>query len=203
MPESSPFVNHVEMNFQPGERESARALFECMGFGVWDHGPWLVVSVDPDTANGVDNVMYASEPIPAQQRFEDALAKALADNPEVTEAFEHFKDVRVAHPQYSFHFGASMGSQEEWQERTDRLKEAAVSHPVLKGRIEVSVFTPGDPGSVGNVYQAFVLTDILSTGTLQTGLIFEVQFYPRNAEGVIDGEELFATSTPLDPETLV
>lgn len=203
MAESSPFINHVEMIFQPGERDAARALFESMGFGVGDHGPWLVVSIDPATGNGVDNVMYASEPVPAQQQFEEALAEALADSPAATAALEHYNGVRAKHPQYNFHFGASMGSQEEWAERTDRVKEAVENNALLKGRVEISVFTPGDPGSVGNVYQAFVLTDILSTGTLQTGLIFELQFYPRNANGEIDGAELFATSTPLDPKTIV
>jgi hypothetical protein len=203
MAESSPFVNHVEMIFRPGERGAARKLFESLGFGVGDHGPWLVVSVDPATGNGVDNVFYASEPIPAQQTFEDALAKALCDDPAATAAREHYEEVRLAHPQYSFHFGVSMDSQAGWQERTDRIREAAANDPLLKGRVEVSVFLPGDPGSVGNVYQAFVLTDILSTGTMQTGLILEVQFYPRNESGEIDGAELFATSTPLDPKTLV
>ena len=60
-----------------------------------------------------------------------------------------------------------------------------------------------DPGSVGLVYQTFVLTEILSTGTLQTGLIFELQWYPTNADGVVDWEEQAAQSTALDPKTIV
>jgi hypothetical protein len=43
------------------------------------------------------------------------------------------------------------------------------------------VIYASDPGAVGAVHQTFVLTDILATGTLQTGVIFELQWYPRNA----------------------
>jgi hypothetical protein len=197
------FINHVEMIFQPGEREAARTLFESLGFEVSDFGPWLVVSVEPATANGVDNVMYASEPVPAQQRFEDALAKAIANDPEATAALKHYRGVRVEHPQYNFHFGASMASYEDWEQRTAQVKETVENNPLLKGRVDVSVFNPGDPGAVGAVHQTFVLTDILATGTLQTGVIFELQWYPRNADGELDWEELTATSTYTDPATIV
>jgi hypothetical protein len=196
-------LNHVEMIYRPGERDAARALFETLGFGVSDFGPWLVVAIDPETGNGIDNVMYASEPVPAQQRFEDALQDAIAGHPEAAAALAHYRDVRVAHPQYNFHFGASIPTLEEWRLRTERVQHAAEHHPLLKGRVEVSSFEPGDPGSVGLVYQTFVLTEILATGTLQTGLIFEVQWYPTNADGVVDWEEQAAQSTALDPKTIV
>jgi hypothetical protein len=196
-------INHVEMIFQPGEREAARAFFETMGFGVSDFGPWLVVVVDPASANGIDNVMYASEPIPAQQKFEDALRHAIANDTEASATLEHYRSVRLAHPQYNFHFGTSIPTREEWAERTERVKEAARSHPLLKGRIDVSVFNPGDPGSVGPQYQTFLLTDILSTGTLQTGLIFELQWTPTRESGEVDFEELAAQATYPDPNSLV
>jgi hypothetical protein len=103
-----------------------------------------------------------------------------------------------------FHFGASIPTHEEWAERTERVKEAASSHPLLKGRLEVSVFNPGDPGSVGPVHQTFVLSDIVSTGTLQTGLIFELQWYPVVPEpGEVDWEAMASTATYRDPETIV
>lgn len=196
-------INHVEMIYQQGERETARALFETMGFGVSDFGPWLVVSVDPSNGNGIDNVMYASEPVPAQQKFEAALAEAIANHPEAAAQLEHYRGVRVAHPQFNFHFGASVPTLEDWQERATRLREAAESHELLEGRIEVSVFNPGDPGAVGPQHQCFILTDVLSTGTLQTGLIFELQWTPTNAAGEIDFAELSAQSTAPDPLSIV
>ena len=197
-------INHVEMIFQPGEREAARAYFETLGFGVSDFGSWLVVAVDPNTGNGIDNVMYASEPVPAQQQFEDALAKALDAHPEAAAALEHYRGVRVAHPQFNFHFGASIPTHEEWVERTERIVAAAGSHPLLRGRIDVSVFNPGDPGAVGPIHQTFVLTHILSTGTLQTGLIFELQWRPRVPKpGEMDLEKMASTATYPDPATIV
>jgi hypothetical protein len=202
---SRPEINHVEMLFQPGEREAARAFFESLGFTVSDFGPWLFVFVDLPTANGTHNVMYASEPVPAQQRFEDALAQAIANHPEASAALDHFREVRVAHPQFTFHFGASIPTHAEWAERTERIKEAARSHPLLKGRVEVSVFNPGDPGGVGNnVYQTFIITEILATGSLQTGLIFEFQHYTSTlTPGEIDLEALSGTATYPDPKSIV
>lgn len=196
-------INHAEMIFRPGERENARAFFDMLGFSVMDFGPWLVVNVDPTNGNGIDDVMYASEPIPAQQRFEDALREAIADHPEASAALEHYNGVRVAHPHYNFHFGVSIPTHEEWVERVERAREAARSHPLLEGRVEISAFDPGDPGSVGPQYQAFMLTDILSTGTLQTGLIFELQWTPTNEAGEVDWGELAAQATYVDPTTLV
>ncbi|MFT3865127.1 MAG: hypothetical protein QM729_12700 [Solirubrobacterales bacterium] len=196
-------INHVEMIYEPGEREAAQALFELMGFGVSDFGPWLVVNVDPETGNGIDNVMYASEPVPAQQQFEDALQEALAAHEGATAALEHYRGVRVAHPQYNFHFGASVPTLEDWKERVARLEDAAANHPQLKGRFDLSVFNPGDPGAVGPQHQAFILTHILATGTLQTGLIFELQWTPTNDAGEIDFAELSAQSTAPDPLSIV
>lgn len=203
MAERPPFINHVEMIIQPGEREAARAYFETLGFGVSDFGPWLVVAVDPETGDGINNVMYASEPVPAQQKFEDALEKALANDSEATAALEHYRGVRVGHPQFNFHFGASLPTFEEWEKRTERIQEAARSHPLLKDRIEVSVFNPGDPGAVGPQQQTFVLTHLLSTGTLQTGLIFELQWTPTNADGEVDFAELSGQATYPDPASIV
>jgi hypothetical protein len=196
-------INHVEMIHRPGEREHARAFFETLGFSVADFGPWLVINVDPANANGIDNVMYASAPVPAQQQFEDALAEAIANDPKAAAALEHYRSVRGAHPQYNFHFGASIPTHEDWAERTKRMQDAARNHPLLKDRIQVSVFNPGDPGSVGPQSQTFVLTDILSTGTLQTGVIFEIQWTPTNAAGEVDWDELSGQSTYMDPALIV
>lgn len=196
-------INHVEMIFQPGERDAARAFFEVLGFGVADFGPWLVVSVDPENGNGIDNVMYASEPVPAQQQFEDALAEALEGHEGASAALAHYREVRIAHPQFNFHFGASVPTKEDWEDRVKRIEDAAENHPLLKDRINLSVFNPGDPGAVGPQYQAFILTHILATGTLQTGLIFELQWTPTNAKGEIDFAELSGQSTAPDPLSIV
>ncbi|MFT3865128.1 MAG: hypothetical protein QM729_12705 [Solirubrobacterales bacterium] len=197
-------INHVEMIFRPGEREAARAFFETMGFAVSDFGPWLVVNVDPENANGIDNVMYASEPVPAQQRFEEELREALGAHDGASAALEHYREVRVAHPQFNFHFGASLPTREIWEERTGRVREAAADHPLLKGRVDVAVFNPGDPGSVGPIHQTFLLTEILSTGTLQTGLIFELQWRPNApAPGQMDLGKMASTATYPDPSSIV
>jgi hypothetical protein len=195
-------LNHVEMIYRPGERDAARALFEALGFGVSDFGPWLVVAIDPSTFNGVDNLMYASEPVPAQRRFEAALERAIASDPEASAALEHYRSVRRAHPQFNFHFGATLPTLEDWTERTERLQEAVRTNPLLQGRVDISVFNPGDPGAVG-INQTFALTDIIATGTLQTGVIFELQWYPSNEAGEVDIAALAAKATAPDLESIV
>ncbi|MBF6619032.1 MAG: hypothetical protein ITG02_02235 [Patulibacter sp.] len=198
-----PFINHVEMIHKPGEREAARAFFELLGFEVKDFGPWLVVEPNPENSNGLDNVMYVSEPIPAQQKFEDALAKAIANDPDTVAALDHYNEVRGKHPHYNFHFGVALRTREEWDKRLESAQREIETNPLLKGRVKIAPFNPGDFGSVGPQSQAFFLTDIVATGTLQTGLIFELQWTPRNEAGEIDQEALYAAATYLDPETLV
>lgn len=179
-------INHVEMAFRAGERDHARAVFEVLGFTVQEYGPWLIIAVDPETSNGVDNTIYCNEVIPAQQKFEDALATALRSDPDLAGALDHYKSVRSAHPQYTFHWGVSLPSYEDWQERVERVREAGRSHPLLEGRIDVvGVFEPGHPDSVTAQSQAFVVTDVLGSGPFPLGLQVELQWTPVHDNGDI------------------
>ncbi len=181
-----PVLNHVEMVYRPGEREAARAFFETLGFAVSDHehgGPWLVIKVDPEAGPGIDNMLYANEPTPAQQKFEEALDRALATDAPLAAGLDRYRSIRQAHPQYIFHFGASLPTREEWAERVERLREANRSHPLLAGRIDLDVREPGVPGALGPLSQAFIHTDILATGPFALGLLFDLQWRPDIAPG--------------------
>ena len=185
MPER-PLLNHVEMLYRPGEREAARAFFEALGFEVSDlpGGPWLVITVDPEAGPGTDNVMYANEPTPAQQNFEAALDEALAADSRLAETLERYRNIRRSYPQYVFHFGASLPTREDWEERVDRLLEAGRSNPLLAGRVEIKVSEPGMPGALGPMSQAFVYTDIVACGPFAlTGVLFDLQWRPGFAAG--------------------
>jgi hypothetical protein len=176
-----PLLNHVEMVYRPGDREAAQAFFETLGFAVSDlpGGPWLVIRVDPDADFDGDNVMYANEPTPAQRNFEAALERALENDSELAETLDRYRSIRRAHPQYVFHFGASLPTHEEWEARLEQLQEAARSHPLLKGRIDIKVSEPGIPGALGPLSQAFVYTDILAAGPFaSSGLLFDMQWKP-------------------------
>jgi hypothetical protein len=181
-----PLLNHAEMVYHPGDRAAAQAFFETLGFGVSDlpGGPWLVITIDPKAGVSTDNVMYANEPTPAQQNFEAALEQALATDSQLAATLERYRSIRRAHPQYVFHFGASLPTHEEWEERLERLQEASRNHPLLAGRVDIKVSEPGMPGALGPLSQAFIYTDILACGPFAlAGLLFDMQWRPDLAPG--------------------
>jgi hypothetical protein len=189
-------INHVEMVYRPGQVDFARAFFETLGFAVSEYGPWLIIMVDPVTGNGLDNVMYCNEAVPAHQRFEEALERAIKSDSQLSAALDHYRDVRRAHPQYNFHFGVTLPSIEEWKARVERVQEASRSHPLLAGHLEVMVFDEGHPDSVGPASQAFCYTDILASATLPMGLMFEIQYMPVPDSGDTFSEELWTGKFP-------
>ncbi len=180
-----PMVNHVEMLHAPGQRDAAQALFETMGFETFTipGGPWLGVTVDPEKGRSSDNVMYANEPTPAQRRVDDALARAIENDDELAAAIERYQQVRRAHPQYVFHFGASVPTEQEWDRRIERLQDANRSHPLLRDRLEIKISKPGVPGALGPLHQAFIYTDILTTGPgALTPVLFDLQWGPERTD---------------------
>ena len=185
-------LNHVALVFGPGEREVARALFETVGFTVLDHDRWLIVHVDRETGDGVDNVLFASEPVPAQRKFEEALNSAIDGDPILTGALEHYREWKEAHPQVNFHFGASIKTYDDWQGRLERLRQAKVNHPLLAGRFKLKVLEKGDPDSLDIRSQLFIFTDILAVGPFALGLVMELQWTPDSPAGKMSHAELVA-----------
>jgi hypothetical protein len=185
-------LNHVEMIYRRGETEHAQAFFETLGFTVTQWEAWLFVNVSPD-GNGIDNVMYANQPTPAQQNFNDAFDAAVANDPRLAETLARSHAVAREWPYYNFHFGASIPTHEDWQERVDRLQDASKNHPLLKGRIEVVVKEPTTPRALTAQSQCFVFTDILAAGgPFAQGLQFELQWTPTPPSGVINSETVAA-----------
>lgn len=195
------FINHVEMVFPPGDREAARAFFEAMGFQVQDTPPWLTVAVEPaEAANWADNTLYAQEAIPAQMRFEKEFARIIDSDPELSEALDHYKSVRRAHPQVSYHWGVHIPTYEEWQKRVAQVQEAAEHNPLLKDRVEVLVFEAGkNPAAISTQAQAFVRTDVLAAEGFTFGLEIELQWTPVDENGNSNAE---ATGYFPPPEEL-
>lgn len=181
---TTPFLNHVEMAYKPGQREAARAFFQTLGFHVIDTGAFLTIYVDPgDLSNWADNILYASEAIPAQQTVEEELLKAVETTPSLAAALEHYKNVRHAHPQFTFHFGFSIPTHDEWESRVARVKEAAASHELLAGHLDVMVFEEDSKDAISNQSQCFVRADFLVAEGYPFGLEMELQFTPLGADG--------------------
>jgi hypothetical protein len=170
------------MVYRPGDREAARTFFEALGCAVSELPgfPWLVINVNPARPGlSPDNVMYANESTPAQQNLEAVLEQRLASDPELAAVVERYRAVRLGHPHYVHHFGASLPTHEQWEQRVESLREAIRTDSRLKGRVDVDLREPGAPGALGPTSQAFIHTDIIQVAPLQVGgLLFELQWAP-------------------------
>ena len=182
---STRLLNHAETVYAPGDRAAARALFRAIGCRVLDPqeeegpsdlgeaaGPYLIVFVDPESTDLIDNVLYSSEVQPEQWALEQALRQRLDVDPALRDAYAPFADRFTATPFAMTHLGFAM-SEPQLEECLARLAAA----PELVGRVVVTgPFRPGDPGSVDpRVIQAFVRTDVVSTGLLFAGQQIELQ----------------------------
>lgn len=179
------FLNHVEMVYRPGDEEAAREFFELLGFAVQFTPPWLTVGVEPTEAdNWADNVLYAQPAIPAQEKFEAELARVIESDERLAAALNRYKEVRRNHPQVCYHWGVHIPTHEDWEQRVARVQEAAKSHPLLKGRVEVMVFEAGkNPHAISTQSQAFVRTDVLVAEGYPFGLEIELQYTPLDENG--------------------
>lgn len=176
-------LNHVELVYRPGERALARRVFELLGATVQDFGgPFLTVVLGAGQDDLVSNVLYASEVLPEQWKFEQRLADQLAaGGPLHTEASPFFERLAVQ-PQSSSHFGLRVGGADAFDAALERVRQAGASDPELAGRVEVAaVYRPGDEGSLTDLMvQAFVRTDVVASGLLALGQFIELQLHtPR------------------------
>jgi hypothetical protein len=178
-------LNHAETVYAPGDRAAARALFRAIGCRVLDPqeedgpsdlgeaaGPYLIVFVDPDSTDLIDNVLYSSEVQPEQWAFEQALRPHLEGDESVRAAYAEFAAKFVRTPFAMTHLGFAMS-----ESQLEGCLERIAAAPELAGRVHVTgVYRPGDPGSVDpRVIQAFLRTDVISTGLLLAGQQIELQ----------------------------
>ena len=177
--------NHVELVHRPAEAHLAHKLLSLLG---------CEPQVSPNTFAGVrwtfskDQVLWASEVTEEQWAFELWLQGELVrgDNPQR----QAFVDRLKVQPQRYAHFGLGTTSLTDWQRLVERVREAAANDPDLAGRISLPLVSrPQDPGSVAHesggkmgatLYQAFLRTDIISTGLLTLGQAIEIQHYREN-----------------------
>lgn len=177
-------LNHTELVYGPGDRALARDLLRAIGCRVLDPqeetgpddlgaaaGPYLIVFVEPASTDLIDNMLYASEVPPAQWAFEQALAARIDEDPDLRATRDGFEESFRAYPQGMTHFGIALS-----EAQLDAALDA-VADPKFDGRVELlGVFRPGDAGSVDpRVIQAFLRTDIFSTGLLVAGQQIELQ----------------------------
>ena len=177
--------NHVEMVHRPGEEHLAHKLLTLLGCAP-QKSPNAFMGVNFTFSN--DQILWVSEVTPEQWAFEEWIQAQLgeAGNAESQAFVAKLK----THPQRYSHFGLGMTTLDDWEAAVDRVRVASESDPELKGRVSVPLVSrPESPGSVASetggkmgktLYQAFVRTDIISTGLLTLGQAVEIQHYLEN-----------------------
>jgi hypothetical protein len=182
---NSRLLNHTELVYPPGDRALARDFLRAIGCRVLDPqeesgpddlgaaaGPYLIVFVEPESTDLIDNMLYVSEVPAAQWAFERAITDRLDADDDLRAARDGFAESFRTYPQGMTHFGIGMS-----EAQLEAALDAIATSPDFGGRVELlGVFRPGDPGSVDpRVIQAFVRTDIVSSGLLTAGQQIELQ----------------------------
>jgi hypothetical protein len=175
-------ITHLELLHRPGERAQARRLLEVLGCRVLDRGGhFFSAFVEPEVTDYLNNILYASEVTPEQWAFERQLDIAATEGP-FAEARSTWSAHMRAHPQYTYHFGLRLPSEQALEAALVRVAAAGREGGELAGRVEVvAVFRPGDPdAATDTMVQAFVRTDIVACGLVGLGQHIELQWHlPR------------------------
>jgi hypothetical protein len=169
-------LNHMNLVHRPGERQLVSKLFIALGCEVRDTGePYLFISIAPGNKDLLNNILFATEATPEQWRFEQELQRALTDYLPLAQAYAAFAQKFRTHPQRGTHFGIRYSSFAKLEATLSHLETEL--DPELKTRVQVvGVFRPNNPGSpTEQVMQAFLETDVVTTGSLSIAQHIELQ----------------------------
>ncbi len=174
-------LNHLEVYYQPGERDLAIKLVEALGCVVSDSGEpsatgatYLCVHPEAADCDQQNNVIYLAELPPVQQEVNRIFNQRLATDQELAASVQAYRRNAVEKPHSLPHFGLSFPSFESVEPILDRIERNV--DPQLKGRFSLRVIRPDDPTSMyKELLQIFVHTDILSGGLSCFGQAIELQ----------------------------
>ena len=207
-------MGHMALHYAKAEEGPLAArLMEMLGYGITQdlllpngtHFYRLVV--DPRHTPRGDGIVYLSMVPDAQRNLiaavRDALKVGTAEqHPAVTEMRRHLDQ----DPEYSFHYGTLVESLEELEERFLALEGANRSDPELRGRLRLTynralkgdtavdarldaspIYGNVDRYAYGrNGVQAFVETDILSSGPIGESMFLEFDYvFPHSTSHVL------------------
>jgi hypothetical protein len=180
-------LNHVETLYQRGERELAMDFVRLLGCTpiptpqVNETGStYICVHPDDEDRDGMNNVLYLSEIRPAQVALEEQLRSSLSKDADLARALAAYRHKAETLPYGIPHFGLRFPSFESIEPVLDALENCA--DPALNGRFHVRAIRPGDPAALSqDIIQAFVYTDIITSGLFSLGQVIELQAQRRIA----------------------
>jgi hypothetical protein len=212
-------IGHFALHYaKPSEGPLAARFLSLLGFINTQDLPlpngthFYRFVVDPKNASRGDGIIYLSSVPAAQQAVIDAMRAALkvgssAEHPAVAQ----LRAAQEADPEHGFHVGVLLDSLETLEETVLNLKKLAEVDPELKGRIKVVLnrSMPGTPDVdarldasplYGNVtryaygrngVQAFIETNILSSGPLGEDLVIELDYvFPGHERHILSVVEV-------------
>lgn len=193
-------MGHVALHYgKPDEGPLAAKLLERLGFVKTQDlplpggGHFYRFVVNPEHEARGDGILYLSPVPPAQAALVEAVRSALKIGaPGEHPAVAGMRAALEVDPEYSFHVGVLLDSLEE----LERIVQAVRSDAELAGRLKVTLnrARPGDPqvdarldaspiyaevdryAYGANGVQAFIETDILTSGTLGESMVLELDY---------------------------
>jgi hypothetical protein len=169
-------LNHVEFVHRPGERALVLKLFDVLGFGTMEtHDGRYVMGIIDAGESGADSFIAGREVRGEQWAFDQQLAAALEREP-LAGSLADYRRMLVEKPQDGMHFGIHYDTAALWEQAIARIEGVERDAPELAGRVRLErAFRPGDPDHEFSLRQAFVWTDVISTGSLAFGQQIELQ----------------------------
>jgi hypothetical protein len=169
-------LNHVEFVHRPGERALVHALFDLLGFGTMEtHDGRYVMGIIDAGETGADNFIAGREVRGEQWAFDQQLTAALKQEP-LASSHADYRRMLLEKPQDGMHFGIHFDTAAQWEQAVARIEAVERDAPELRGRVRLErAFRPGDPDHEFALRQAFVWTDVISTGSLAFGQQIELQ----------------------------
>ena len=203
-------MGHMALHYgKPEEGPLAARLLKLLGFIETQDLPlpngthfYRFVTDEKHTPRG-DGILYLSVVPDAQRELHsvvrDALKMGSADeHPAVAELRARMAD----DPEYSFHYGTLMDSLDDLEDIFGKLEEANRNDPELKGRLKLTynralpsgpevearldaspLYANATRRAFGrNGVQAFVETDVLSSGALGESMVLEFDYIFPDAD---------------------
>ncbi len=211
-------MGHIALHYDaPEDGPKAAKLLKLLGLVETQElplpgGSFYRFVIDPRHQARGDGIIYLSSTPPAQRDLTAAIRQMLkVGAPEEHPAVAGMRAALEADPEVSFHVGILLDSLEELERAVLDIRDRAETDPDLKGRIKIKLnrARPGDAdvdarldasllyGSVSryaygrNGVQAFIETNLLSSGPLGESLVIELDYvFPGKTSHILSVVEL-------------
>lgn len=177
---SGTFLNHMEGNYRPGDRDLAVELAEALGLAVVEmrftetSRPLLAGHFNGADRDPTNNIVFLFEMPEVQHRVMELLDRRFEEDVELREAMQAFREATARMPPLMSHFGIRYGSEAEQARVVEKLSGGLSAGLAERVNVwEVPAYKP--IGGLPDIRQVFVTTNVLSIGTAGFDQAIELQ----------------------------